>query len=438
MNLLQQILPLVLVSSLRFFGLFVVMPVISIYAISLGASPLIAGLAVGGYALTQIIFQIPFGILGDRYDKHLIIALGLVIFIIGSLLCALTDNVYLLVLGRMLQGSGAIASVISALISDLSPAEHRTKAMAFMGAGISIAFLFAMLLGPLIGGHYGIKVLFYITAFLALLALIILFKSPKAQSVIYSYHSSNQVSYLKDANLWLMYISAFLQKALANLSFVIIPLVLLQDFNIANNELWKFYTPAGILGILAIAPATIVAEKYGRYKTMMVIGILAFILCFVFFCISDSHRLLWLFSLGIFVFFMGFNIHEPIMQSLTSRYPHSSQRSSALGLFTTCGFLGSFLGAILGGVLYSHVGLYYLSLGTGIVCFLWILALIFILRNPQKQKTLFLPLAQAPLNQLSSIQGIIDYYHTQDLCIISYDPTQTNEEKIKEDLRKMQ
>ncbi|WP_027327796.1 MFS transporter [Helicobacter pametensis] len=437
MNLFKLTYPLTLISSLRFFGLFVVIPIISIHALSLGATPLMVGLAVGGYALTQIIFQTPFGILGDKLDKRLIIAIGLVIFIIGSLVCAFADDIYLLVLGRLLQGCGAISSVITALLADLTPEEHRTKAMAMMGGGISFAFLFAMIFGPLIASYFGIKSLFFLAAFVCIIGFIILIlKVPKGEKIHYSYHyTSTHSSYLKDPNLWMMHLSSFLQKALVNLGFIIIPIVLFKDFDFKADELWKFYAPAGILGIFAMAPASIIAEKYGRFKGTMIAGIIAFGICFALFCIADYFQILWIFILGILVFFIALDIHEPIMQSLASRYPKAYQRSSALGLFTTFGFLGSFLGAVLGGVLYSYMGLFALSLLIGGICILWILCLLFLLQNPIRQKTLFIPTNQCNLTHLSSIQGITDYYYTQETLVIKFNPQITDETSIKEQLK---
>lgn len=436
MNLFRQTLPLTLISSLRFFGFFVVIPVISAHAISLGATPLMTGLAVGGYALTQIIFQTPFGFLGDRMDKRTVIALGLVLFIMGSALCASTDDIYFLILGRMIQGFGAISSVISALIADLTPLEQRTKAMALMGGGISIAFLLSIIIGPLINGSYGIKPLFWLAIILSCIALaILLFKVPKCppQAPHFYDTSHSQPHYLRDSNLWIMHLSSFLQKALCNFVFVIVPLVLLQDFNFGTDELWKFYTPAGIMGILAMGPASIMAEKYGRYKDAMIVGIVAFILCFALLAISDHYRMLWLFVSGLIIFFIGFNIHEPIMQSLASKYPSSRQRSSALGLFTTFGFLGSFIGAVLGGISYSYIGLFYLSIGTGIVCLLWIVILGLVLKNPKKYKTLFV--CFDPSIRVPKLEGIADYYRIGDTLTILYDPSITNEATIKENLK---
>lgn len=432
MNLLKQTLPLTLISSLRFFGLFIVMPTISVYAISLGASPLMVGLAVGGYALTQIVFQTPFGILGDKFDKRYIIAIGLLIFILGSLICAYTQDIYWLVIGRLIQGIGAIASVISALISDIAPEEKRTKAMAIMGGGISISFLLAILVGPIIGGFFGLKTLFLIAGLCSILALLILVtkvpKPPKIQNALFG--KSQYTHYLKDKNLWMMYLSSFLQKALINLGFVVIPLVLHKDFDFSTSDLWKFYAPAGILGILAMAPASIFAEKYGYYKKVMIAGIVFFGLCFALFCYADYSRNLWLFVLGILVFFIALDIHEPIMQSLASKYPSSAQRSSALGLFTSFGFLGSFVGALLAGILYSHIGLFWLSLLTGGVCIVWIFALLLCLNNPKKLKTLFIPNI-SKIQDCISHKGIIDYYYVSDILCIKYDPQLIDEKTLQ-------
>lgn len=441
MNLFKQTFPLTLISALRFFGLFIVMPTISVYALSLGATPAMVGLAVGGYALTQIIFQPPFGILGDKYDKRIVIAIGLIIFACGSLLCAMTEDIYYLIAGRMLQGAGAIASVISALIADLVKEEVRTKAMAIMGGGISISFLSSMLLGPLIGkneigGYHGVQILFFISALCAIGSIIILFlKVPKTPKMIYIYDKDSQPqSYLKDKNLWLMHISSFLQKALMVSGFVLIPLVLHQDFGYSLGDLWKFYTPAGIVGVFAMAPSSILAEKYSRYKAVMIAGIVAFGISFVLFAFSDKFTLLWAFIAGILAFFVGFNIHEPIMQSLTSKYPSASQRSSALGMFNTFGFLGSFIGAILSGVLYHKFGLLYLSIGVGIVCLVWIALLFALLDQPIITKTLFLPKEQYSSPSLQ-MQGIKDYYYTANLLVINYDCNQITEEQIKEALQ---
>ncbi|WP_300955757.1 MFS transporter, partial [Helicobacter rodentium] len=188
-SLIKQSLPLSLILASRFFGLFIVMPVLSLYALSLeGSSPILIGIAMGGYALTQVLFQIPFGFLSDKFGRKSLIALGLVIFALGSLLCALSQDIYMLILGRFLQGAGAVGGVVSAMIADLVREENRTKAMAFMGATISLSFTFALILGPILGAHYGIPSLFWITCALAIFGIVVLFFAvPNAPKVTYRF-----------------------------------------------------------------------------------------------------------------------------------------------------------------------------------------------------------------------------------------------------------
>lgn len=160
-SLIKQSLPLSLILASRFFGLFIVMPILSLYALSLqGSSPILIGIAMGGYALTQVLFQIPFGFLSDKFGRKSMIALGLVVFVFGSLVCALSADIYWLIVGRLMQGAGAVGGVISAMIADLVREENRTKAMALMGGTISLSFTFALILGPILGAHYGIPSLF--------------------------------------------------------------------------------------------------------------------------------------------------------------------------------------------------------------------------------------------------------------------------------------
>ena len=147
-SLIKQTIPLSIILAGRFFGLFVVMPLLSLYALSLeGMNPTLVGIAIGGYALTQVLFQIPFGFLSDKFGRKSIIALGLLIFVLGSIVCAMSDNIYMLIVGRFLQGAGAIGGVVSAMIADLVREEKRTKAMALMGATISLSFTAALILG---------------------------------------------------------------------------------------------------------------------------------------------------------------------------------------------------------------------------------------------------------------------------------------------------
>ena len=212
--MIKQIMPLSLIVALRFFGLFIVLPVLSIYALEMeGATPFLAGLVVGGYALTQAAFQVPFGLMSDKVGRKKTLLFGLLIFIVGSVIAAMSDNIYMLLIGRFLQGAGAIGSVVSAMIADLVKEEQRAHAMAVMGGTIALSFAAAMIVAPIVGGHWGIDKLFWLTAILSVMAIGILFTAvPKPPKIIHSYaeEESKMMEVFKDKSLTRMYITFLL------------------------------------------------------------------------------------------------------------------------------------------------------------------------------------------------------------------------------------
>ncbi|WP_104722403.1 MFS transporter [Helicobacter mesocricetorum] len=431
-SLLKQVIPLGFIIGFRFFGLFVVMPLLALYTLSLeGVTPILVGVVVGGYALTQVLFQIPFGILSDRIGRKSIIFIGLLIFACGSFICALSDNIYMLIIGRLLQGAGAIGGVVSAMIADLVKEESRTKAMALMGGIISLSFTAALIIGPLLGAALGVKSLFGITCALGILGIAILvFFVPNAPKITYSFNGDDfkYNDILKNKNLLIMNLTNFLQKGFMTLAFLIIPIALVKAFDMSKNELYQIYIPAAVLGFLAMIPAAIVAEKRGRFKSVLVFGILLFVLAY--FLMGSSNQ--WIFIAGILIFFIGFSMHEPIMQSLASRYCKAHQKGSALGVFTSFGYLGSFLGALVGAHLYEFFGMFSISIFVAIVSLLWILSLVF-LANPTFHKMLYLPLKESEgLESLSSLQGVLEWYINECECIavIKYDKHLISEEEI--------
>lgn len=439
-SLIKQTIPLSLILAGRFFGLFVVMPVLSLYALSMeGMSPILVGIAIGGYALTQVLFQIPFGFLSDKFGRKSIIALGLIIFIIGSAVCAMSDDIYMLILGRFLQGAGAIGGVVSAMIADLVKEEKRTKAMALMGATISLSFTTALILGPILSAYFGVASLFWITCFLGVLSLgILLLFVPEAPKIQYSFiSSSDKYSFiLKNKNLQIMNLTNFLQKGFMTLAFLIIPIALVKGFEMPKENLYQVYVPASLLGFIAIAPAAIFAEKKGKFKSVLVVGILFFVVAYLL-MLSQN---LWVFVAGILVFFVGFSVHEPIMQSLASRYCKAHQKGSALGVFTAFGYFGSFVGALVGGHLYEYFGMLSISLFVVVVSFLWILALGF-LANPTFQKNLYLPLRENIVNEdlekLVELRGILEWFINENerVVVIKYDKHLVLEQEVKEFLK---
>ncbi|PAF44501.1 MFS transporter [Helicobacter sp. 11S02596-1] len=439
--MIKNTLPLTGIAVLRFLGLFIVLPVISLYAVSFNASPLMLGLAVGGAYLTQVIFQTPIGIASDHIDRKKIVMLGLFVFMVGSIICALAHTIEMLVIGRLIQGAGAVGGVVSAQITDLVREEQRTKAMAIMGGGIFASFTLAMLIGPIIGANLGANWLFGITAFLTLCSMILLAtKVPDTPKITYSFEDRpSWKETLKDKNLWIINLSSFFEKTLMTLIFVIIPLVIVSEFGMSEESLWKIYTPGAIIGVLAMAPASIIAEKYGKSKLVMFIGTAMFLLAYACISFSDtdlSSPKIWLFITGVMIFFVGFATLEPIMQSLASKYAKAHQRGTALGIFTTYGYVGSFVGGTAGGVLYHFLGVEKLALCVVCVCILWIITL-FWLKNPAKQKNIYLPLDtyhQEKFKAINEAPGIIEWYvnQTENIIIIKYDAQTRTENEIIE------
>jgi MFS family permease len=299
--MIKQIMPLSLIVALRFFGLFIVLPVLSIYALELeGATPFLAGLVVGGYALTQAAFQVPFGLMSDKFGRKQVLVFGLLIFIIGSVIAALSDNIYMLLVGRFLQGAGAIGSVVSAMIADLVKEEQRAHAMAIMGGTIALSFAAAMIIAPIVGGLWGIDKLFWLTAILSVMAIGILFTAvPKPPKIVHSYaeEESKMIEVFKDKSLTRMYITFLFHSSIMTMAFFIIPMVMTQSTDLGGfgwdkAELWKVYMPAMVFGLLAMGPAAVFGEKYGKGREVFMISVAVIFLGFIAMGLNRFYKVL--------------------------------------------------------------------------------------------------------------------------------------------------
>jgi multidrug resistance protein len=431
----KTIAPLSAIIALRFFGLFIVLPVISVYALSLpGSNSTLVGIVIGGYALTQMIFQIPFGIMSDKLGRKGTIILGLLLFAIGSIVCAVSDDILLLLLGRFLQGAGAIGAVVTAMISDLVQEEKRPKAMALMGGMIAGSFALAMIIGPTMGAFFGIHSLFWLTAVLALLSIFVLIKFvPNPPLIKHTYSTkTNLLPILLNSNLIKMNITNFLQKGFMTFAFMIIPIVLTKTYNWELADLYKVYLPSMIAGILAMAPAAIIAEKKGKFKEVLIIGIIFFALAYYLIGASTTTTG---FIIGVVVFFIGFNMHEPIMQSLATKYAKVHQRGTVLGTFNSFGYLGTFIGGLVGGIYLDKVGLDQIANIIVIISILWAI-LIITLPNPTKMKIAYIPsnsISSDNLDRLNYSTSNIDEWYinqTEALIIVKYNEQLTCEEDI--------
>ena len=436
----KSIMPLSAIISLRFFGLFIVLPVISVYAISLeGATTELVGVIVGAYALTQMLFQVPFGIMSDKLGRKGTIIVGLILFAIGSLLAAIATDILTLLLGRLLQGAGAIGAVVSAMISDLVKEEQRPKAMALMGGSIAIAFAVAMILGPTLGAWFGVESLFIITMLIALGSIIVLLKAvpnPPKISHTFENEGGSAKAVLLNQNLIKMNITNFLQKGFMTFAFMIIPMVLINNYEWIMSDLWKVYLPATIFGVLAMGPAAVLAEKKGKFKEVLIAGIIFFGVSYLVIGTSATSTM---FIVGVVLFFIGFNVHEPIMQSLATKYAKVHQRGFVLGVFNSWGYLGTFLGGLLGGIFFSEVSLMQIVIAIAIICVLWSV-LIFTLPNPLKKKIAYLSINELDNSKFSGLanNNFVDEYYineTEGTLIIKYDQDNLSEEVLINNLK---
>lgn len=430
-------MPLSAILSMRFLGLFLVLPVLSIYAMGLeGATPLLVGIIVGGYALTQALFQVPFGTMSDKIGRKSTLLLGLVIFLIGSIICAISDNIYMLMLGRFLQGAGAIGSVITAMISDLVPEEVRGKAMAMMGASIALSFAAAMALGPVIGAAYGVSTLFWITAALSILAMLLLFtKVPTPPRIHHIYHKTAKISdILKDPDLLSMIIINGMQKGLMTIAFVLIPIILVDPqygFGWEKSELWKVYVPAMIMGLIAMGPAAVFGEKYNKPKEIFLGSILLFIIAFLLMGYATTDIA---FILGVVSFFIGFNMMEPLVQSMISKFAKVHQKGAALGIGNSVAYFMTFVGGTIAGLFLDLSDRQTLGFTLAIIGSLWLLWTLR-LNNPHKYSHLFITLDEIDMDRLNTLEHehIAEWYinETEGLAVVKFRADELDEDSIR-------
>ncbi|NPA74197.1 MAG: MFS transporter [Epsilonproteobacteria bacterium] len=435
-KLAKKVMPLSLIIALRFFGLFIVLSVLSQYALGLKYSnATLAGIAVGGYALTQAFLQTPFGLLSDKIGRKKTILIGLLIFISGSIVCAISDNIYILLLGRFLQGAGAIGSVITAMIADLASEEERAHAMAIMGMVIAMTFAVAMIAGPLMAGYLGVPSLFWLTATLAAIALLILFSSvPEPPKIVHTYEEEEvKIKHVfRDKDLVRMYITFLFHSSTMTIAFFIIPVLLKTKFHMPPTEFWKVYLPAVLFGVAAMGPAAVFGEKYAKGKEVFLLSVGFIMASFLLMGFTSSFTL---FAVGATFFFIGFNMFEPLLQSFVARFAKVHQKGTALGVANTFAYIGIFLGGAIGGYTYQHFKEGGVALLVVAISFFWIWWIMG-MRNPGLRQTAYIELndhTKEKLHDIKKIDGIADQYinETEGIIVIKYDATKLNEEFIK-------
>lgn len=364
MNALERrsVAALASVYAMRMLGLFMVLPVFVLLGDDLeGATPALIGLAIGIYGLGQAVLQIPFGMLSDRFGRKRMIYIGLALFAMGSLLAASAESIYVVIAGRILQGAGAIASVLMALLSDLTREEERTKAMASVGVSIGLSFSLSLVLGPLLGAAFGLAGIFYVTAGLAFVAMAIvawLVPTPQQQTVSADNQPARKMlaKVLAEPRLLRLDFGIFALHLVLTAIFLIFPTLLQDQFGLPSASHWWFYLSVMVTSFFAMIPFIIIGEKKRRMKPVLCGAIVLLTLSTAAIgYISQTLIMAWA---VLFFFFMAFNLLEASLPSLVSKESPAAAKGTAMGVYSTSQFSGAFLGGALGGMLLQQAGLH--------------------------------------------------------------------------------
>ena len=342
----------------RMYGLFLVLPVFSVMALELEeATPVLVGIALGVYGVTQGLLQVPFGMLSDRIGRKPVIMGGLLIFMFGTMMAALTETVYWMIFARFLQGAGAVSSAIFAFIADRTRPEVRTRANAFLGGSVGLSFGLAVLSAPFMAQWFGLEGIFWLITGMTMVSMVFLLwgipeNTEKKTAIKLQTVQGMLAEVWRQQPLRVINLGGFICGTGLSLFFFLVPLIM-REHGYERSELWMVYLPMLILGGLSMVPAAIIAESRNRYREVMLAGILLFIGSLLMLGINEQiHELHW-FLPAFFLFFMGFNVFEPLFPSLVSRLTTEQTKGTATGVYNFFQFMGHFFGAVLAGICYQ-------------------------------------------------------------------------------------
>jgi MFS family permease len=394
------------VFSVRLLGLFMIYPVFAAYAGGLrGANSYLIGEALGIYGLTQGLLQIPFGVLSDRIGRKIMIVIGLLLFGIGSAVAAVSTSISGVIIGRALQGAGAVGSVILALVADLTSEEARTAAMAMVGITIGASFLVAVVAGPIVASFIGVPGIFWLMVALALVGMAITqFVVPNPQRI--RIHRDAEAvpallgAVLRNPELLRLDIGIFVLHAMLTASFLIVPELLRNTLGVAVHDQWIIYLPVLLISVAAMVPAIIVAEKYRQMKGVFVSAVLALAASQIMLFFGAGN--VFVLFAALVVFFSAFNVMEASLPSLITKVAPPDVKGTAMGVYSSLQFLGIFVGGIIGGWAHQHGGGAAVFALTAALAVIW-LVLAAGMAQPSYLTTRLVPIAE---NRLSDSAGL--------------------------------
>jgi MFS family permease len=342
--------------ALRMLGLFLILPVFSVYAKTLpgGDNLALVGFALGAYGLTQAFFQIPYGIASDIFGRKQVIVVGLLLFALGSFVAAWAPDMTWIIIGRVLQGAGAISAAVTALAADLTREEHRTKVMAMIGSSIGLVFALSLVGAPILYGLIGMGGLFIMTGVLALAAIVLLLKAVPPAPPPHGHEKLPLRRVVFDPDLIRLNVGIFVLHMVQMAMFVVLPHALVNHGGLEAAAHWKVYLPAVLLSFAIMVPAIIAAERKDKMRPIFLaaIGLLVVVQSGLL-IYSES---LWALALWLVLFFVAFNVLEATLPSLVSRTAPPSAKGAALGVYNTTQAIGLFIGGAAGGYIAQHFG----------------------------------------------------------------------------------
>jgi MFS family permease len=347
--------------GLRMLGMFLILPVFAVYAEDLpgGESHTLIGIALGMYGLTQAILQLPFGMASDHFGRKRVIYFGLLLFALGSFIAASAHDIYMVIIGRAIQGAGAISAAVTALLADLTREEHRTKAMAVIGMTIGLTFALSLVLGPALYHLISIPGIFAMTGVLALLAIVVV-KTAVPDPRHSHFHSDAEAApaklrdVLRNRELVRLNFGIFALHAVQMAMFVVLPFALKQTGGIDANHHWQVYLPVMIISFLFMVPPIIYGEKKARLKEVFIASVALMLVAQIAFVTAIQY--FWGIFIALSVYFVAFNILEASLPSIISKIAPAGSKGTAIGVYNTFQSLGFFVGGAMGGLLSNYFG----------------------------------------------------------------------------------
>lgn len=407
------------VYALRMLGMFLVLPVLAMYAASLpGAedNKTLVGLAMGIYGLTQALLQLPLGIASDKFGRKKTIYAGLVVFAAGSFLAAAADTLPLLVAARAIQGAGAVSAAVTALLADLTRDGVRTRAMAMIGLSIGLTFSVSLVVAPMIADVVGVRGLFLLTGILTVASIgVVAFMTPDPE--FSKLHEDTQAQparigeVLKNRQLLNLDFGIFALHAAQMALFTALPFAMTQ-LGLEKIQHWKVYLPSTVAGLVVMVPLIIIGETRNRLKQVFILGIVCIAAAQIG-LLSGMHSI-WLITVYLIVYFIGFNVLEASLPSMVSKIAPSDLKGTAMGVYNTMQSVGLFAGGAAGGLLFQKYGFVGVFAFCSTLMLLW-LVLAVLSPAPKPVKNLSYPVGsvwqgnqEGLYRALSGLEGVED------------------------------